>query len=220
MPRTAVVAGATGLVGSHCLRRLSSDLTYSSVIALVRKNARATDGRVAERAVNFDSLDLGELPPGADVFCALGTTIRKAGSQEAFRRVDFGYVASLAKQSLDRGARQFTVVSSVGAEASTANFYLKTKAEMEAAISSMPFHAIHIARPSFLIGHREETRPGERIGIAVARTLGFVLAGGLRKYKAIEAETVAAALITATRQGEPGVHIYHYDEMQRLANSR
>jgi uncharacterized protein YbjT (DUF2867 family) len=190
------------------------------VIALVRKNARATDGKVVERAVNFDSLDLGELPAGADVFCALGTTIRKAGSQEAFRRVDFGYVVSLAKQSLERGARQFTVVSSVGAEASTANFYLKTKAEMEAAISSMPFHGIHIARPSFLIGHREESRPGERIGIVAAKTLGFMLVGGLRKYKPIEADTVAAAMLAATRRGESGVHIYHYDEMQRLANSR
>jgi uncharacterized protein YbjT (DUF2867 family) len=217
MPQTALIAGATGLVGSHCLRRLLSDSRYSQVIALVRKPSGLRDDRYAERVVNFDTMRLDGLPPGADVYCALGTTIRTAGSQEAFRKVDFGYVVNVAKESLRQSARQFTVVSSVGANPTSSNFYLKTKGEMEQAISELPFHAVHICRPSLLLGQRHEVRTGERLGIAAAGALQFALVGSLRKYRAIQSETVAEAMVAAARANQPGVHVYHYDEMQRLA---
>jgi uncharacterized protein YbjT (DUF2867 family) len=134
--------------------------------------------------------------------------------------VDYSYVVSLAKVSLERGARQFVVISSVGADPASSNFYLKTKGEMEQAISPMAFHAVHICRPSLLLGNRLDSRPGERIGIALAKTFGFAFRGPLRKYHAIKAETVAAAMVAAVREARAGVHVYEYDDMQRLAHSR
>lgn len=215
--RAAVIAGATGLVGSHCLQRLQASPEYSEIIALVRRPCGL--GNV-ERVVNFERLDLGGLSPGADVFCTLGTTMPEAGSREAFRQVDFGYVVNLARQAVVRGARQFAVVSSVSASPKTSNYYLRTKAAMETEISAAGFPAAHIFRPSFLLGNRKQTRPGERIGIAFTQAFEFLLRGPFDKYRAIEADTVAAAMIAAARENNAGVHIYHHAEMLRLANNR
>jgi uncharacterized protein YbjT (DUF2867 family) len=217
MPKTAILAGATGLVGSSCLRRLASDSQYSQVVALVRRPSNNPDRKHIERVVGFDNLSVDDIAPGANVFCALGTTIRKAGSKQAFREVDFGHVVNLARRTADLGARQFVVVSSAGAGAATSNFYLQTKTGMEQAISAMPFQAAHIFRPSFLMGQRQESRPGERAGIVVAKALAFALIAGWRKYRAIEADVVAAAMVNAARKGKAGVHIYHYDEIHQLA---
>jgi uncharacterized protein YbjT (DUF2867 family) len=170
--------------------------------------------------VNFSRLGGDIFDPGADVFCAVGTTIRKAGSQAAFRKIDFDIPVELARAAAQAGAEQFSIVSSVGASSATSNFYLKTKAEMEAAIAAEPFHAVHVFRPSFLIGDRHESRPGERVGVAIARVLGWTLAGPLRKYRAIDAKTVAAAMIAAASEGPVGVHVYHYDEMVDLTAGR
>ena len=166
--------------------------------------------------MNFDTLDIGDLSPGADVFCALGTTIRVAGSQDAFRKVDFGHVVNLAQQSAARGARQFLVVSSAGADAATSNFYLRTKAEMEQAVSTLSFEAVHIFRPSLLLGKRRESRPAERVGVLLARAIEFALVGKLRKYRAIEADIVAASMTAAARAGKSGIHIYDFDEMTQM----
>ncbi|HYP07661.1 MAG TPA: NAD(P)H-binding protein [Bryobacteraceae bacterium] len=217
MPHVAVIAGATGLVGSHCLRRLSSEAGYSQVIALVRRPSGLSG---MERIVNFEQLDLADVPPGADVFCALGTTMPEAGTREAFRKVDFGYVVNLATQAVKQQARQFAVISSVGASPKTSNYYLRTKAEMEQEVSSLPFEAVHLFRPSFLTGHRNQTRPGERIGIAFTEAFQFLLRGPLEKYRVIEADTVAAAMIASVREAKGGVHLYHYREMLALAGRK
>ena len=212
-----MIAGATGLVGGHCLQRLAASNRYDRVIALVRRSAGLNGGRVVEQLVDFDRLSAELFEPGADVFCAVGTTIRKAGSQAAFRTIDFDIPVELARAAAKAGADQFSVVSSVGAASGTSNFYLKTKADMEAAIAAEPFHAVHIFRPSLLLGYREESRPGERVGVAISSVLGWALAGPLRKYRAIAAETVAAAMVGAAREARPGVHVYHYDEIIRLS---
>jgi uncharacterized protein YbjT (DUF2867 family) len=214
MPRTAVIAGATGLVGRECLRRLQSE--YAVAISLVR---RASGTGAEERVIDFERLSELSLPEDADVFCALGTTIRKAGSQAAFRKVDFEYPVALARRALECGARQFLVVSSVGAHNPRSNFYLQTKRGMEDAVASLPYQAVHIFRPSFLSGHREESRPGETIGIAVANTLSFALAGPLRRYKPVPAQSVAAAMVAAARRLSRGVHIHEYDEIQQLIHA-
>ena len=204
---TAIIAGATGLVGRECLHRLRDH--YPHVISLVRRPT----GSPEERVIDFDAITQQSFPAAADVFCTLGTTIRKAGSQAAFRKVDLDYPLALAKRSLECGARQFLVVSSAGAHKPRSNFYLQTKREMEDRISALPFHAIHIFRPSFLIGHREESRPAEKIGIAVAKPLSLLLIGSLRQYKPITAAQVATAMIRAALAAQPGVHIHHYDDM-------
>jgi uncharacterized protein YbjT (DUF2867 family) len=167
-------------------------------------------------SISIDSTKLA--PIAADnAFCALGTTIKKVGSQEAFRKIDVGYSKAFAEFALSGGARQLALVSSVGANSRSGNFYVRTKGELEEAISVMAFQSIHIFQPSFLMGSRSEQRSGEGIGLALAKALQFVLVGSLRKYRPILASTVAAAMIAAVKRAEPGRHIYLYDEMQALA---
>ncbi|HBY63847.1 MAG TPA: oxidoreductase [Solibacterales bacterium] len=212
MPRTAMIAGATGLVGGHCLRLLARTPEYSRIVALVRRET-PLPACVEQRVVDFGRLSEADLEEGADVFCALGTTIRKAGSQAAFRRVDLDYPQTLAQCAAARGSRRFLAVSSVGADAGSNNFYLRTKGEMERAVTAAGLEATHFFRPSFLIGERIEDRWGERIGIAAARAFGFLFVGGLKRYRAVTAETVAAAMVRSALSGERGVHVHHYRDM-------
>ena len=206
----AVIAGATGLVGSECLRVAS--VRYESTLALVRKPS----GIAAERVIDFEKLDSIVLPESAHVFCALGSTIKKAGTKEAFRRVDFDYPRVLAERTAAARGR-FILVSSVGADSGSNNFYLRVKGELEDAVRALPIEAIHIFRPSFLIGDRKEKRAGEALGIRFARAANFLLAGGLRKYRAIEAAAVARAMVSAANKDAAGCFVYHYDEIRKLA---
>ena len=215
MSDTAVIAGASGLVGQECLRLLLN--RYPSVTSLVRKPTGIEHLRLTERRIDFDRIDTIEIPHGAHVYSALGTTIKKAGSEEAFRRVDFDYPKMLAARAAAAGAARFALVSSVGADKASGNFYLRVKGELEEAIAGMPLDAALFFRPSFLIGDREEKRSGEAAGIVVARALSFALLGPLRKYRAIPAGTVAEAMVGAATDGLGGVHVYHYDEILRLA---
>jgi uncharacterized protein YbjT (DUF2867 family) len=215
MSDTAVIAGASGLVGRECLRLLLN--RYPSVTSLVRKPTGMQHIRLVERRIDFDRIDTIEIPRGAHVYSALGTTIKKAGSEEAFRRVDFDYPKMLAARAAAAGAARFALVSSVGADKTSGTFYLRVKGELEEAIAQMPLEAALFFRPSVLIGDREEKRTGEAIGIVVARALSFALLGPLRKYRAIPAGTVAEAMVAAATDGLGGVHVYHYDEILRLA---
>ncbi len=215
MSSTAVIAGATGLVGGECLGLLLN--RYDSVTSLVRKATGRQHPRLIERRIDFDRLDTIEIPRGAHVYSALGSTIKKAGSEAAFRRVDFDYPKMLAGRAAAAGGARFILVSSVGADKTSGNFYLRVKGELEDAIAPMPLEAALFFRPSVLIGEREETRRGESIGIGVARVLAFALIGPLRKYRAIPAGTVAEAMVSAAASETPGVHAYHYDEILRLA---
>jgi uncharacterized protein YbjT (DUF2867 family) len=144
------------------------------------------------------------------VFCTLGTTIRKAGSQPSFRIVDHDYPLAIARQAAEAGAEQFLVVSSVGANPQSSNFYLHTKGELEDSLAALPFRSLHIFRPSFLLGNRPEKRAGERLGIALAKFLGPLLAGPLTPYRPIAARAVARAMVEAAVRREPGRHIYTY----------
>src|SRR5262249_30639752 len=146
-----------------------------------------------------------------------GTTIKRAGSQHAYLKVDFEYARKVAERSAAAGAKQFVLVSSVGADPRSGNFYLRVKAELEKAIGALPFESVHFFRPSFLIGQRAEIRLGESVGAAAARALQFALVGKLRKYRAMPAETLAGAMVAAAREGKPGRHIYHYDDILALA---
>jgi uncharacterized protein YbjT (DUF2867 family) len=214
--RTAWLAGATGLVGGFLLKHLIASERYARVVVLTRRAVHLEDSKVDQRILNFDQLATMELPTADDVFCALGTTIKKAGSQEAFRQVDLDYPLALANKALVRDARQVLMVSSVGANAKSRNFYLRTKGELEDAVSALPFKAIHIFRPSMLVGPREERRPGERAGIVLMTLLTPFLVGGLRKYRSIEAEHVARAMVSAAALEGSGRKIYEYDQMTRL----
>ena len=216
--RTALVVGGSGLVGRFCLQALLDDPAYGSVITLARRELSvAAHSRLTQKVLSFEMLASLDLPPLDDVFCALGTTIRTAGSQEVFRRVDYDLPLAVADHALKFGARQFVLVSSIGADAKSKNFYLRTKGEVEDALRRLPFKTLHIFRPGFLMGKREESRLGESIAVPLAKGLQFVLIGGLRRYRPISAEKVGRAMVAAAEGDRQGTFIWQFDEINRKA---
>jgi uncharacterized protein YbjT (DUF2867 family) len=217
--RTAWLAGATGLVGGFVLKQLIASDRYVRVVVLTRRMVHTEDPKVDQRVVNFDHLADMDLPAAEDAFCALGTTIKKAGSQEAFRHIDLDFPLALASKALARNAKQFLLVSSVGAHAQSRNFYLRTKGELEEAVSELPFKAVHIFRPSILVGPREERRVAERAGLVFMKLASPMLIGGLRRYRAIEAQDVAISMMSAAAMERSGKTEYEYDQMMALIRS-
>ena len=213
--RTALVAGATGLIGGLLVDRLIASERYARVIALVRRPLDREHPKLEERLVDFDALSSLELPAVDDIYCALGTTIATAGSREAFRRVDFTYVHELALAGSRAGARQFLLVSSAGADARSRVFYSRVKGEVEQAVSRVRYQSVQIFRPSILVGERSEARRGETIGIAIMSALSFAMIGPLRRYRPIAADAVAGAMIKAALEERSGVHVH---ESETLAN--
>jgi len=213
-PRTALLAGATGLVGGHLLRLLLADDAWTRVVTLGRRPAGEPHPKLEQRIVNLGALEaLGDLPHADDVFCCLGTTIKQAGSQQAFRQVDYEYVVSLARAGIRLGATQLLLVSAIGADAESRVFYSRVKGEAEAAIRQLPYRGIQIFRPSLLIGERAEVRLGERAAIVLAPLLSIPLVGRLRRYRPIEAAAVARAMVRVAKEAPRGPNIFEYDAM-------
>lgn len=208
--RTVVLAGATGLVGRECLRQLAAESDVAEVRALTRRPLPEAERlpRVTEVLVDFENLDRTPSLLGAhQVICALGTTIRKAGSRDAFRRVDHDYPLRLARLALAQGGTHFLLVSALGADPRSRVFYSQVKGELEAAILALGFRAVTIARPSLLLGERGEFRMGEEI----ARRLAFLTPG---RYKPVAAWQVAEALVRAAREDRPGTRIIENAELR------
>lgn len=210
MSRIAVVAGATGLVGEALLRQLVARPEYAEVRVLGR---RPPAGKA--RPVRFIQTDFSGLQALAaelaadDVYCCLGTTLRKAGSRAAFERVDYHMVVDLARAAQKAGARRFVVVSAVGASLKSPAFYSRVKARMEQAVAELPFEAVHIVRPSLLLGPRAEFRPAERATTLVAPLLAPLMIGPLRKYRPIHADDVARAMVTLALGPGKGAQVHH-----------
>ena len=214
--RIVVVMCATGLVGGHLVQVLAAEETVEKVVAPVR---RAVTDWLHQRRIEAPVVDPDALSQSArrfqadQVFICLGTTMKVAGSRDAFRRVDFDYVVESAHLAVEGGARDAFLVSSVGANSGSKVFYSRVKGEAEAAVSALPFRSVHILRPSVLVGDRKESRPGERLGIAVGKLLTPVLVGPARRYRPIEALTVARAMAVLSRQPDPGVHVLESEEI-------
>ena len=211
--KTALIAGATGLVGSYLLRMLLQSDRYTKVIALVRRPISTQDPKLEQKIVDFDKLAVTPGLQADDVFCCLGTTMKKAGSKAAFYEVDYTYVVELAKATSQQFASQFLVVSSMGANKKSAFYYNRVKGEMEEAITRFPFTAIHIFRPSLLTGNRPETRLGEKVGEVLMDGLKFAMVGPLRKYRAVPARVVAKAMLQMAIDNGGGVKIHESDEI-------
>jgi len=219
--RYALVAGATGLVGGHLLDELLRSDAYGRITVLARRPVERRDERVSSLVVDFEHLEDAPAVKGVtDAFCALGTTLKKAGSAAAFRRVDLGYVTAFARLAARSGASRFVLVSSVGADEKSSVLYPRVKGEAEREVRSLSFEAVHILRPSFLLGERSESRPGERAGIVAARALSFALAGPLARYRTIEAGDVARAMVAAALSPETGIHVHEGADLRRLARAR
>lgn len=210
--RTAIIAGATGLIGKQLLEKLLASERYDRVIALTRSALPLTNPKLQNLITNFR--DLATVLAGApadDVFCCLGTTMAKAGSKQNFYEVDFEYPLALARATLALGARQYSLVSALGADSSSSIYYNKVKGEVEGAIRALDFETIHIFRPSLLLGPRNEKRPGEDVAKALYKIFGFAIPA---KYKAIQASTVATAMIAFASKDLKGIYIHESRQLQ------
>jgi uncharacterized protein YbjT (DUF2867 family) len=206
--RSVLVVGATGLVGAEVVRQLAADETVGRVIVLARRIPEGLPSRIEAHAVDFDRLEDRESLFAVDqVVCALGTTIKQAGSQAAFRKVDFEYPLNVARMGLRNGARHFLLVSALGASSASGIFYNRVKGELEDQLRSLGYRAVTIARPSLLIGARKEFRLLERIGAVI----GEFVPG---RYRPVRASAVARSLVTAARIDAPGLHIIESDEIR------
>ncbi|MFN0106619.1 MAG: NAD(P)H-binding protein [Bryobacteraceae bacterium] len=214
----AAIAGATGLTGQQVLNRLLDDGGIDPVVAVLRKPMHRNHPRLREKVVAFDSLS-ALTPVALDVaFCCLGTTIRKAGSKEAFRAVDYGHVMSFARWAHANGARHFLFMSSVGAQLDSGNFYLRVKAEAERDLAALGFEWLDIFQPSFLLGTRSESRPFERLAQHLIQALRFALAGPLERFRGVTGATVASAMLARLKApGEPGVRRHEWRQITELA---
>jgi uncharacterized protein YbjT (DUF2867 family) len=208
--RTAIISGATGLVGEQLLNQLLSDAVYRKVIAIVRKPMDLVHEKLEQKVIDF-----GQLPEtitglkADDGYCCLGTTIKAAGSKERQYVIDHDYVVEFAKGCHQTGVTRFAVVSSIGANADSANFYLRTKGEMECDLKKIPFKAIFILQPSMLLGGRKEFRAGEKAAIALMHVMNPLMIGGLKRYRGVQASDVARCMISHIISAENGVKIIY-----------
>ncbi|MFT5731003.1 MAG: hypothetical protein ACI8PB_005196 [Desulforhopalus sp.] len=211
--KKALIIGATGLVGRYCLNGLLEASQYSEVIALVRKPCELDHPKLRVVLTDFQNIsDLLSTVEVDDLFCCLGTTIKKAGSRENFRKIDFELVVNIAEIMRQLGAQQFLVISAMGANKESKIFYNQVKGEMEEAVQMLRYPCLRIIRPSLLLGPREEFRLGEKIGVILTPLLKHILIGGMKKYRPVEAQSVADFMVMiAGEMPDAGIHIYESD---------
>jgi uncharacterized protein YbjT (DUF2867 family) len=211
--KVALLAGATGLVGHQLLDILLTDPEYHLVKAITRTPLTQQHQKLENIVTDFNALaSLGAALKADDVFCCLGTTMKKAGSKSAFRKVDFDYPLELAQLSYEQGAKQFFLVSALGANKNSSIYYNQVKGEIEEAIAKVGFRSTHILRPSLLLGDREEQRSGEDAAKIFYRYFGFLIP---EKYKGVEAKKVANAMLQFARKEEDGKFIHESLELQK-----
>ena len=214
----ALIAGSSGLIGGFLLAELLARPEFGTVCSLVRRPSGQAHSKLVELQADFARLDDLEIPDLDDAFVALGTTIRNAGSQEAFRRVDFDAIVAVARRARAAGARRLVVVSSVGADANSSNFYLKVKGQTEEAVAGLGFPELHVLRPGILYGPRREKRPAEKLGYYIAQALAPFLIGPLAQYRPIHAQDVARAMVGCALAGSPGRQVHTYRDLRLFAD--
>lgn len=217
--KTAVVAGATGLIGTALVQQLLNDAAFDKIRVLVRRPLPFSNPKLENIVLaDFDQMEnvAGQLE--ADVaFCALGTTSKQAGSKEAFEKVDYDYVANFARLTKQAGSKQFVLISSIGTVPNSAVFYVQTKYKAEQTVRALGFESLSILRPSLLLGPRKEARLGEKVGEALAFLLTpLMFIPALSKYKPIHVETVARAMRALAAIGLHGTDIVENDRIHKL----
>lgn len=213
---TAVVLGATGLVGEQLVQQLINDPSFSKVKILVRRPVNISHPKLEIAVVDFDNLVdyKNKLGQGDCIFSCIGTTSNKVkGDKKAYYRVDFDIPVNAAKIGVNAGFTSYLLVSAIGANPASKNFYLKLKGEVEKEIASISFNSFHAFRPSLLTGERKEVRVGESIGKFVMKLFSPLLLGSLKKYRHIDASQVARAMVAASTSGKNGFFIHEYGQM-------
>lgn len=210
--RTALVVGGSGLVGKEVISELIASEKYTEVVTLTRKPLDFTHPKLSSIIFNFDHPD-ASVVCGDDIFCCLGTTMKKAGSKEAFYRVDYTYPIEIAQLGHQNGAKRFAIVTAMGADSGSMFYYNRVKGDVEATLKKIGFDALLIFRPSLLVGNRGETRLGEQIGEGLSKILRPLIP---IKYRSIEARKVAKAMVTITASNVKGTLVYESDVMQEF----
>ncbi|NRA52092.1 MAG: hypothetical protein HRU12_23435, partial [Phaeodactylibacter sp.] len=216
-----LVFGGSGLVGRFVLQQLIAHPAYQRIISLGRRKLDIDGDGLEQHVINFDQLpDYQYLMEGQDVYSCLGTTMAKAGSKAAFYKVDYTYAYQSAQLAAEAGANQLLLVSSVGADPDSLFFYSRVKGQLEAVIRELPFWAIHIFEPSLLLGPRQEQRIGEQIAVRLTRGIAPFISGNVMgKYKPVEAEDVAKAMVAVAQGLQPGQMTYDSETIYEIANS-
>lgn len=212
--KTAIVIGATGLVGSLITQKLLEDNRYEKVKIFVRRSLQMKHPKLEEHLISFDKIDSwkGYLT-GDELYSALGTTIKKAGSKEVQYNIDFTYQHEVAKAASQNGVNKYFLVSSAGANYKSKNFYLRMKGKLDEKVQALSFNQIFIFKPSILIGERNELRLGEILGIKIAGIVTQIIPA-LKKYRPIEASRVAEAMIKSANQNLlANINIFNPEEI-------
>ncbi len=220
--QTAVVIGASGMIGNLVTQQLLKDEAFAKVRVLVRKPILLQHPKLETVVVDFADLNdyQNKLGSGDCIFSCIGTTQKNVkGDNQLYRSIDHDIPLNAATLGKAAGFQSFLIVSSVGANAASSNFYLRLKGELEDAVSAIGFNSLHIFRPSMLLGNRKEFRFGESIFQGVFKALSVLLMGTLKKYKAIEGDILATAMVNAAKQEVQGKHLYEYEAIELLARS-
>ncbi|GAB4196854.1 MAG: hypothetical protein OHK0057_15270 [Thermoflexibacter sp.] len=211
---TGLLLGASGLTGGYCLQELLNENQFDKIIALSRKPLNVSHTKLEQIITDFSDLTSLKSTLRAEVvFCCLGTTIKKAGSKEKFKQIDYEYPLQVAQIAKENGTHTFALVSAMGANTNSLFFYSKVKGELEQALKNLSFPSLIILQPSLLLGDRKEKRIGEDIGKVISAVLGFLIPA---KYKAIHAQQVAKAMVKLSLQGLSGTIIKENDEIKKV----
>jgi uncharacterized protein YbjT (DUF2867 family) len=218
--KTATIIGATGMIGTYLRELLEKDSYFETIRIMVRRPVPKPSDKTEVKLVDFNDAESVKLAlEGTDmVFCAIGTTQKNVkGDKDLYRRIDLDIPVKVARFAKEAGCEKFIIITSVGANSKSKQFYLKLKGELEEALQAIGFRSLHIMQPSMLLGDRTENRPTERMLQGSTKFISRFLTGSFRKYRAIQGKTVAMAMINASKKDEPGVYRYTYDEIVKTA---
>jgi len=218
MAKKAVIAGSSGLIGSHLLQILLEQAYYDEVLILVRKKLSIEHHKLTQLVIDFEQPETYQQElTGHALFCCLGSTKKKTPDLTIYRKIDHDYPLLLAQLAKQNGIEQYHLVSSIGADINGVNFYTKTKGETEADISAVGIPTVHIYRPSFLVGDRQESRPMEKLVNGLMKVVNPLLFGSWKKYQSIAASTVATAMYQQSIKNATSVFIYESDNIKQLS---
>ena len=217
MCKKAIVVGASGLIGSELLKVLLADDQYDRVVALVRKPLQLVHTKLDQIAIDLDKLnEYAHLIDGDVLFCALGSTKKKTPDLVDYRKIDHDYPLHLARIAVDQGIKQYHLISSIGANKDSSNFYTKMKGETEEDIKASGLEGLIIYRPSLLTGDRKEKRFAEGLMQSISKLINPLLVGSIKKYRSIEAKTVAVAMVKLSKTEIKGIYVYESDDIVKV----